>query len=120
MKINIWSNNLKITDRVKFVAERRLNFALHAFKNKIRDVDVFLTDLKGAQDGRSRLCRLTINFKSSGHIIVNDHEKRFAMAITKAAERVKMTMSRKMDKKRDIRSARQAKLAQQYNTSSSM
>ena len=115
MKVHIWSNSLKLSDRVKFVAEKRLFFALRAFSGKIRDVDLFLAAINGGHGGRSRLCRLTINLKSSGHIMVNDQEKRFTLAITRAAERAKLTMARKMDKKRDIRSARFAKLHQQYH-----
>ena len=112
MKINVWSNNLKVNQRMKMVAQRRITYALRAFSSKIREVDVFLSNLDGSREGKSRHCRITVNLKNIGPVIVNDYQKRFAQAITKGADRLKHSLSRKLEKQRGHRGAKLARVQQ--------
>ena len=112
MKINVWSNNLKVNQRMKMVAERRISYALRAFSSKISEVDVFLSNLDGAREGKSRHCRITVTLKHIGPVIVNDYQKRFAQAITKGADRLKHSLARKLEKKREHRGEKLARMQQ--------
>lgn len=117
MKIHVWSNSLKVNQRMKTVAERRISYALRAFSSKIKEADVFLSNLDGTIEGKSRHCRITITLKNLGPVIINDYQKRFAQAITKGAERMKQSLSRKLEKQRDHRGTRVARMQQMLGIS---
>lgn len=112
MKINTWSKNMRVSDRMKMVADRRVSYALRAFKRYIRSVDVFLSDVDGPRVGKDKHCRITVTLERFGQIIINQYDIRTGAAIARAAERVKTNLGKKLERRKEHREERLARLHQ--------
>ena len=104
MTINIRSNGIEVTERLREHVERTLTFALDRFAPRIENVSVFLADLNGPRGGVSTLCQITARLISGRSINILQHHSEVEAGVKYAAERLKSAISRTLNRvKRPIR-----------------
>ncbi|MEM7677550.1 MAG: HPF/RaiA family ribosome-associated protein [Myxococcota bacterium] len=110
MKLDVRAVNFQISDSVDEHAERRLHAALDRFEPRIGSVMLKMTDDHGPKHGTTMHCCIEAILKNGDSVIVEQDAPDLFQAIDKAAGRLKRTVRRCINRKRDsqLREARPA------------
>lgn len=85
--------------------QRRLNFALSRFGDRVEDLSVRLCD--DSNPGESR-CRIVATLTPFGRVEIEERNSDLFTAIDRAAGRLGRRVSRELDRIRDLRTSRQS------------
>jgi putative sigma-54 modulation protein len=83
--------------------ERRLNYALSRFGARVNRVTVYLSDRNGPKGGIDKSCRIVVRLRGLGEIVSAVDDTDWTVAVDRAATRAGHTVSRALERKRDIR-----------------
>jgi ribosome hibernation promoting factor len=106
--VQIRGRNIDPTEALRAHVERRLQFALSHFGERIGLVTVRLVDINGPRGGDDKSCRVDVRLRPSGNVFVEDVKADLYAAIDRAAERAGRSVSHELDRSRVRRGHRQA------------
>lgn len=94
MQIQIRRRNLELTAELSGHIERRLQFSLGRFGNRLRAAVVHLQGLSGPPDGVEQECKITVHTNWNCQIVVEDRHADVFAAVARAAERAGRAVER--------------------------
>lgn len=102
IKINAWG--ITIPDLIKEHAEGKVRLMLGLYSEKIRRVDIYLSDVNGPKGGRDMSCKIKVTINTQQPIVVESRAERMKEAIDICSHRVKRNAARRfkraMEKRR--------------------
>lgn len=93
MQIFIRTRSIEITEEMRELIARRLQFALDTFKDRIECVSVHVADVNGPRSGVDKSCRITASVQGLGNILVRSSGSAVLTAVTLATRRLKYRVS---------------------------
>ena len=93
-----------LTDHV----QRRLTRALDRFDRRVDSVHVRLSDLNGPKGGVDMQCHVQVNLNHSGTVFIHQVHEDIYSAIDRAATRLKRTVRRRINRRRDAKKERRS------------
>lgn len=102
MRFDVRCLHLDNSEHVDQHARERLTAALSHFKSRVERVDVCLEDLHGVKHGVERCCTVRITLASASDVLIQHVHADIYHAIDEAAKRVKRTVRRRINRRRDI------------------
>ncbi|MEM6853467.1 MAG: HPF/RaiA family ribosome-associated protein [Planctomycetota bacterium] len=103
MKTYVRAVNFQMSESVLSHAESRLHAALDRFGSRIASLKLRLTDDHGPKHGTTIHCTLEAILKNGDTVMVEQNAPDHFVAIDKAAGRMKRTVRRCINRKRDSR-----------------
>ena len=105
MNIVIQAQGFELTDALRAHTLRRLQFSLHSAGRDVTQIQVRLSDINGPKGGLDKRCHLLIRLSNDADLSIEDTEDDMYVAIDRAIERCKRTMTRLLERKRAQRVA---------------
>ena len=102
MRFDIRCLHLDNSEHVDRHARERLTAALGNFQSRIERVDVLLDDVHGMKHGVERRCSLRVTLTGTSDVLIQHVDPDIYHAIDEAARRVKRTVRRRINRRRDI------------------
>lgn len=87
MRIEIQARGFALTQGLRAHVDRRLQFALSRFQDRLGRITVHLSDVNGPRGGVDKLCQLRLCVQGLPQIVVKDTEADLYIAVDRAAER---------------------------------
>ena len=100
MRLEISGNGIRVTNYLRAYIERRLQFALGRFVNRIDRVRVRLVDVNGPRGGIDKACTVTVGLVRLKSVVVKDVDGDIAAAVDRAAGRVARGVRRALERAR--------------------
>jgi ribosomal subunit interface protein len=79
----------------------RLEAAVDQHADRVGAVHVRLADINGPKGGVDQSCKVTVQLKPTGSIIVEETSEDMYSAVSLAADRVKQAVGREMERRKD-------------------
>ncbi len=98
METHIVGREFTLTGAMRAHVHRRLGFALGRFSDRIQRVRVVLGDENGPKGGLDKTCRVRVDLRGLGEVIVEQADSDVYAAIDRAADRVGRTVARQIDR----------------------
>jgi ribosome-associated translation inhibitor RaiA len=83
-------------------ARQRLTHALRNFQSRVERVDVLLDDLHGLKHGVERRCTVRVSLAGTSDVLIQHIDPDIYHAIDEAGRRLKRTVRRRINRRRDI------------------
>ncbi|MEM7626200.1 MAG: ribosome-associated translation inhibitor RaiA [Planctomycetota bacterium] len=103
MNLDVRAVNFQISESVDDHAQRRLHAALDRFEPRIHWVNLRLTDDHGKRHGKTMHCCIEAALRGGGSVMVEQDAEDLFTAIDKAAGRMKRTVRRCLNRRRDTK-----------------
>jgi ribosomal subunit interface protein len=111
MKLEIRGRRVEITDTIRAYIERRVNFALDRFAERIRRVRITVRDVNSSRGGIDKHCQLSLSFTHSSPITLESRDVSIQGAIDRLSSKVRCLIGRHFG--RDRRSRRLKRIVRQ-------
>lgn len=98
MQILISSQKIVIDQDAREHIERRVQFALSRFGDRVVRVRVRLADINGPRGGDDKSCSIEIRLRPSARVYLQDTDANLFAVIDRVIERAERTVARKIDK----------------------
>ena len=96
MKLDIRTQGIELTERLRSHVERHLRYALTRFGPRMRRVSVQLRDVNGPRGGRDIECKVLVELTTRETLVLTDtHDTAYA-AVANASGRVAFAISRRL------------------------
>lgn len=106
MRINIQARGFELTESLRQHTERRLQFAIDWASDEVRTVKVRFSDVNGPRGGNDKCCMIQIPIAGQHDVVIKDIEADLYVAIDRAAERIERSLSRKLERVREVQHQR--------------
>ncbi|MBP7933416.1 MAG: HPF/RaiA family ribosome-associated protein [Phycisphaerae bacterium] len=103
MRIRMSGHGVEVNTVLRKRVQRRLQFALSRFSNRIRAVAVRLSDIGGDRGGADRSCRIIVHLSPTGTIMIEDRDPDHSVAIDRAADRAGRAVARELRRRWEVR-----------------
>src|SRR5215470_460095 len=100
MKLEIRGLHVEITGTIRSYIERRINFALDRFAERIRTVRLKIGDVNGSRGGIDKRCQLAVFFTHSSPITLESRDLTVHGAIDRISSRVGSLVARHFQRAR--------------------
>jgi ribosomal subunit interface protein len=109
MQVTIQSRSFTLTDALRNHVQTRLGFTFSRARNRVRLVQVRLSDINGPRGGIDKCCSVKVCMEGLADVVVEDVQPDMYHAIDRAADRAARTVMRRLalDSNRRRRHARQ-------------
>jgi len=111
MDIQITGRNVSLDTELRAMVARRLEYAIGRFARRISHVQVRLADLNGPRGGVDQSCRITVQIRPRGELIIEECSADLESAVGLAANRAGHAVRREIDRRRTARSRRSVRAA---------
>lgn len=102
MRIDIQARGFELTEGLRQHTERRLQFAIDWASDEVTTVKVRFSDINGPRGGNDKCCTIQIPIAGQRDVFIKDTEADLYVAIDRAANRVERTLSRKLERVREV------------------
>lgn len=96
MKIGIQSRGFSLTGAIAGHVRKRLSFLLGRGINRLRRIDVTVSDLNGPRGGVDKRCLVKVSIDGLRPVIIEDVQPDLYLAIDRAAGRASRTVLRRI------------------------
>ena len=96
MKIGIQCRGFSLTSAIAGRVRKRLDFLLGRGINRLRRVDVTLSDLNGPRGGVDKRCLIKVSIDGLRPVVIEDIQSDLYVAIDRAVGRASRTVLRRM------------------------
>ena len=96
MKLEMRGKGIELTDELKAHIERRFRFALTRFGSALRRVRVHLTDINGPKGGLDVRCRVRVDHRGVGQLVIQETNEDPFAAVVRATERAAHSLTRRL------------------------
>ncbi len=103
MNIHWHVAGLDLEPELKVYGERRIQFALGRFAQRISRLDLHLSDENGPKGGVDKSCRLIARIVPNSTIAIQDIDADFHALLDRAVERLARSIRRELGRRRDHR-----------------
>jgi putative sigma-54 modulation protein len=93
MELSIRSRAVNLTDELRDLVSRRVQFALDTFADHLEGTLVYLIDLNGPKGGVDKLCQITVRVRGVGDVVVRETGSSVGAALNRASRRIKYRIS---------------------------
>jgi ribosome hibernation promoting factor len=108
MNVDVRMHQVDLANALRSYLEKRLRLKLGRHADRVRTLKLRLNDEGGATDGTATVCFLAAQLVPSGEVIVMETSPDLYSAVSRAVERLKKTLRRKIEKKRSARRTRES------------
>lgn len=105
MNIHWHVAGLDLGPELRVYGERRIQFALGRFAQRINRLDIHLKDENGPKGGVDKTCRLLARILPFGTIVIQDGDADIQALLDRAVDRLARSIRRELDRRRDYRNA---------------
>ncbi len=112
MRLDIQARGFDLTEGLRGHTERRLQFALNWASHDVRTVSVRLFDINGPRGGSDKRCRIQIPLSGWQDVVIEDTQSDLYVAIDRAAERTGRTLDRRIARRPQFDTRRNAALGE--------
>ena len=102
MKFDVRCIHLDNSEHVDRHARAKFFTALDHFSHRIERIDVLLEDMHGTKHGIERRCIIRVTIHGAGEALVQHVDPDIYHAIDEAAKRIKRTVRRRINRRRDL------------------
>ena len=102
MRFDVRCIHLDNSEHVDRYAREKLGAALGNFASRVERVDVVLEDMHGTKHGIERRCTVRVTLAGVGEAHVQHIDPDIYHAIEEAGRRIKRTVRRRINRRRDI------------------
>lgn len=102
MRIDIHTNNIEMTEDVRFHTERCINFGLDWAKHDVSRVIVTLSDINGPRGGNDKQCQVRIPLARMQEILIKEISDDLQVAISHSVERAARSLERRLSRQREF------------------
>ena len=106
MRLFIRCKNVRLTEAVRERIRVRLAALLARFAHRVGDVTASLADMNGPKGGVDKQCRLVVRLRPKGEVTIEETDRNLFAAISRASERIKRTVGRALERRRDAKVSR--------------
>jgi ribosomal subunit interface protein len=103
MNVDVRMHQVDLVNALHSYLEKRLRLKLGRHADRVRTVKLRLNGQDGAREGTATICFLAAQLVPSGEIIVMETSADLYGAVSRAVERLKKTLQRKIEKQRSGR-----------------
>lgn len=114
MQIDIQARHFMLTHALRGHVERRLGFALSTRYDRIRRIQVRLSDLNGPRGGNDKCCHVRIVLPGQADVVIEEIQADLYAAIDRAADRAGRVVARKLARLHDRRRRSQGGSARSF------
>jgi len=108
MQIQIHSDDFDLTEGLREHIVKRLGYSLNHGRDVISRVVVRLADVNGPRGGVDKCCGIEVRVKGASTIAIDDTQADLYVAIDRAAERTGRTLDRRMARRPQFATRRNA------------
>lgn len=98
MFIKIHTQGFTLSESLREYSESKIRLALGLYRDRIRRVDIFLTDVNGPKGGEDMTCKIKINSNGHAPFIAQETSKDLYDAINVCSHRIKRAAGRRFDR----------------------
>jgi ribosomal subunit interface protein len=98
VKLDITGQGFTIAENLRDHVEKRIDFALARFEERIVRVSVKLKDINGPRGGVDKECRIITQLRGLPNVIVTQEAPDAHSAVDQAADRIGNTVARKLSR----------------------
>ena len=107
MFVQTHARDFALSEALNKYTDSKIRVALGLFREKIRRVDVFLTDVNGPRGGEDKSCKIVVKLDNQGaDVVMSETAEDMYDAINACAHRVKRTVARQCERGRENRRVR--------------
>ena len=103
MRLFIRCKDFTLSEAVRERIRLRLASILARFADRIGDVTTSFADLNGPKGGVDKQCRVVVRLRPRGKVTIEETDRDLFAAITRASGRVKRTVGRAVQRRRDAK-----------------
>jgi ribosome-associated translation inhibitor RaiA len=100
VRLEIRSRHIPVTDELRAWCERRVDFSLSHFRDRIRDVTLRLEDANGPKGGLDKRCVLVIRLRRGAPIVLSTDDSSVMAAVDRSVDRAGQAVSRALERER--------------------
>ena len=101
MNIDLQARDFPLTLALQRHIRRRLDFAFSSRYDQIHRIRVCLSDVNGPRGGADKRCQVHVQLPQLHDVIVEDTERDMYAAISRAADRAREAVTRRLTRHRD-------------------
>eukprot|EP01025_Chloroclados_australasicus_P055295 TRINITY_DN6658_c1_g1_i4.p1 TRINITY_DN6658_c1_g1~~TRINITY_DN6658_c1_g1_i4.p1 ORF type:complete len:280 (+),score=14.21 TRINITY_DN6658_c1_g1_i4:36-875(+) len=105
MQVKIQTRGFNLSPALNDYTDTKVRLTLGLYREKIKRVDVFLSDVNGPKGGEDMMCKIVIKANGCHSIIVQDIAEDMYDAINICAHRIKRAVGRRFDRATQRRKA---------------
>ncbi len=98
MQVQICSRGIHLTERLRQHIQRRIDFALERFSQRIRKVGAQVRDLNGPRGGVDKSCQLTISLSSAATMVLEDRSESACAAVNHVVDKASTSIGGRIEK----------------------
>lgn len=103
MQVELKVNSTDVADSLRRYIEHRLSMAAGRFFDEVVRVRVILSGLNGSRGGKRSNCRISVDLKLLGKLIVQESDADAHTAIDRAANRLGRLLSLRIERAEDLK-----------------
>ena len=100
MRLEIRRRSVKVTEELRTYLKERLRLALARFSSHIDLVRVYLRDVNGPRGGLGNKCRIVVELRPRGRVVVTGVDADMRAAITGSTNRAGVAVKRHVKRRR--------------------
>ena len=108
MNCDVRMDQVDLVNALRAHVQRRLRFKLGRHAGHVRRLRLRLTEQDCATDGAAQLCFLAAEPEPSGEVIITETSTDLYAAVSRAIERLKTALRRKIERQRSARQRRES------------
>ncbi len=101
MQIVTHAQGFPMTDTLDEHVRVRLHFALDRIGDRIRRVEVRMSDINGPRGGADKRCQVQVHLDAMPDVVIEDTHTDLYAAIDRAADRASRAVVRHLERRRD-------------------
>ena len=108
MNFELRTHQVDLANALRAYVQRRLRLKLGRHAEHIRRLKLRLTGHNSATSGAAKLCFLAAELVPSGELVIMETSTDLYMAVSRAIERFKIALRRKVERQRSARRGRES------------
>lgn len=103
MRLSIRSRRFKLSSALERYAKRRVEGMVGRFQDRVRSVEICMSDLNGPRGGIDKRCLVRVSGPHRLDVTIEERDSDMYNAIDRAIARAKHALVREMEKRTEIR-----------------
>ncbi len=106
MKLSIRSRRFQLTPSLERYAERRASAIVERFRDRVRSIELRMSDVNGPKGGIDKRCDVYIRGPHQLRVTIEERDSDMYAAIDRALARAKQALLREIGKRGELRDRR--------------
>ncbi len=101
MDLQVQARQFHLSSELRDHVERRINFALGPFDQRVSRVAVSLSDINGPKRGVDKQCQILVHLRRGQPVKIKDVDIDFGFVVDRAADRAGRAVARRLERRRE-------------------